>query len=872
MKSAIGRIRRLTAVVAMACAIPAGYAQSFSWTTIVNNADIAPGTTVNFFSYNQPSVNAAGQVVFRARAKPVMGVVETAIAQAAAEEMMVSGVFRRDMSTLGPISAVAKRKDTVPQPNNSLTNGVLADFTEFPSTPRIDASSSLVATRGQSKPVYSYVIDALGSETRVGTSGVYADAGGGLVTGVGLLGAVRDFATGMLTFPYFSVPGAPEGTRFDQFPGSPAVTDGTKIAWKGNYTDPTDGLGRTGVYFRDVLANGGTSPVTLIANSNMLIPNQPAGGAVKFGSTAPPSAANGYVVFTGLDIEDAPTLGGIYRAPLMSEPPLQVLAGIGDPVPGENGATFNRFGEGLSISSDGRYVSFWGAWGTEYRTRMLYCVDDGNKERVAYCKATHPEGYPAQVPVNQGIFVADAMTGNIIPVAKAGSEGISDFVYWVYSGSPPGVGNPGDESGDETKEPPRWRSSAFSALAGNSKSSYGTPGTHFQIAFKATRNGVDGIYLRQGHMSAPLITVVETLMSQGQSIDPSAPENSIVTAVGIERDGFRHDKLAIAVSMLYETVDTSIGWAGLYLVRVPALTTRGDVNGDLKADLFWRDLPPGTGLSWWIMNGDQVTSTNYFQVDSAWQVADVGDFDGDGKSDIVWRHMGGATYIWLLDGLAPVGFHDVGLVSTEWSLVAAEDFNGDGMADLFWRRDNGDLYFFFMNGGRIESTGSPGNIGVEWIPADVADFDGDRKADIVWRNRYSGDVVIWLMDGMTPKSATQVASVDPTLYSLEGAGDFNGDGKADLLWRGKNGDIIVWLMDGTQYLSGGWISNPGTAWHVASLGDMDGDGKTDIVLHHDTFLSYIWFMDGLSIARGGALPNPGGTLGNRGAVAASSAL
>jgi len=164
-----------------------------------------------------------------------------------------------------------------------------------------------------------------------------------------------------------------------------------------------------------------------------------------------------------------------------------------------------------------------------------------------------------------------------------------------------------------------------------------------------------------------------------------------------------------------------------------------------------------------------------------------------------------------------------------------------------------------MNGGRIQSTGSPGSIGAEWIPADVADFDGDRKADIVWRNKYSGDVVIWLMDGMTTKSATQVASVDPALYSLEGAGDFNGDGKADLLWRSKNGDIIVWLMDGAQYVSGGWISNPGTAWHVAALGDLDGDRKTDIVLHHDSFLSYVWFMDGLSIARGGALPNPGGT-------------
>ncbi|MBK8286996.1 MAG: hypothetical protein IPK97_20210 [Ahniella sp.] len=78
------------------------------------------------------------------------------------------------------------------------------------------------------------------------------------------------------------------------------------IVYKGNYTDPVDGLGRTGIYFRDVVASGPTPYTGLIANSNMLIPNQPSGGTTKFGSTAPPSGANGFVFFTGLDIEEAP--------------------------------------------------------------------------------------------------------------------------------------------------------------------------------------------------------------------------------------------------------------------------------------------------------------------------------------------------------------------------------------------------------------------------------------------------------------------------------------------------------------------------------------------------------------------------------------
>jgi hypothetical protein len=44
------------------------------------------------------------------------------------------------------------------------------------------------------------------------------------------------------------VPGAPAGTKFDQFPGAPAVA-GDKIAFKGNFTS---GTSKTGIYFRKI--------------------------------------------------------------------------------------------------------------------------------------------------------------------------------------------------------------------------------------------------------------------------------------------------------------------------------------------------------------------------------------------------------------------------------------------------------------------------------------------------------------------------------------------------------------------------------------------------------------------------------------------
>ena len=164
------------------------------------------------------------------------------------------------------------------------------------------------------------------------------------------------------------------------------MTGGTTIAFKGNYTDPVTTLGMTGVYYKNVSANWGMTPIYLIANSNTRIPNQPAGGTVKFGATAPPSAAGGYMYFTAWDNEDAPTIGGIYRSPMTQPPALQTLVGIGSQVPGEAaGTVFNQFGEGLSVGSDGRYVAYWGTWGTDTTPKTLYCPQDGEASVIAYC-------------------------------------------------------------------------------------------------------------------------------------------------------------------------------------------------------------------------------------------------------------------------------------------------------------------------------------------------------------------------------------------------------------------------------------------------------------------------------------------------------
>jgi hypothetical protein len=411
----------------------------------------------------------------------------------------------------------------------------------------------------------------------------------------------------------FQVPGAPPATRFDVFPGAPAITDAGVVAFKGNYTvddpaseDPEVTIGKTGVFYRAVAAAyaGGEDPIELVANSDTPVPNL--GNCLPgttFGSTAPPSAAGGHMVFVGFDNEEDPTCGGVYRAPL-AQPPEQLttLVGLETRVPGQGSQTFTQLGEGLSY--DGRLIGFWGAWGAETKTLRLYCPTEGNRDRRDYCNNvfkdpdtgetggdpnsicddTSDPMYPIcyqekEVPVNQGIFVYDTAAPSpalrLRLLARTGLGGrFDDFVYWNYSGAPPGAGESEGEA-----EPPRFRSSAFLAV------STADAATVIRAAFLA-RTGdidpvtnvyvdpVDGIYLRAGPGQGPSVTLIETGMD-GTLLDPEAvwddDENPLtpdvplpIASLALERDAFRGDWLAITASMGTEEA----GWAGIYLAEV----------------------------------------------------------------------------------------------------------------------------------------------------------------------------------------------------------------------------------------------------------------------------------------------------------------
>lgn len=533
-------------------------AEELTWSVVVNNADLVPDSNKLYNSYNQPSVNTNGLVVFRARSRG---------------PQRISGVYARQMSG-GGIWTVAALQALVPAPNN-LGNG----FVEFPSIPRIALNADLIATRGNHQPVWSYVPAGENEETRVGTSGIFAYLGTQPRTAAAKLGAVPEFSR-------FSVP-LPEspGLAFDVFPGSPAITDEAVIAFKGNYT--ALGGPQTGVFYRELADQdlAGSSPTRLIANSQTAIPGLPPGIQRRFssfGSTSPPAAADHSVVFVGLDDEESPRYGGIYLAELPSAPEeFEQVVAIGTPVPGVIGPRFSRLGDGLAY--DGRFIAFWAAWGQENKMLRLPCPTEGNKSRRDFCNQAlllsngTIVGDPLsicdgtgcyqelRVPINQGIFVVDTYTGELRRVARTHVD-FDDFLFWTYSGRVPEMGEGGEDDGEFA----RWRSAAFVAVSGGAVAFKARTGG-FDMQSHSYLNAIDGIYLSRGP-AADLRTVIQT-GADGTILDSMATDlvgaPLPIRELGLERDGFRGTNLVISARMGLEGTSEEEGWAGIYLTQVP---------------------------------------------------------------------------------------------------------------------------------------------------------------------------------------------------------------------------------------------------------------------------------------------------------------
>ena len=253
----------------------------------------------------------------------------------------------------------------------------------------------------------------------------------------------------------------------------------------------------------------------------------------------------------------------------------------------------------------------------------------------------------------------------------------------------------------------------------------------------------------------------------------------------------------------------------------------GDLNGDGKADLVWqrfeRTAPFHGGVAVWLMNGLTLQQGAIIApaIGTGWIIAGVGDLNGDGKADLVWRNVHtGAVAGWLMNGLSlqEDAIIALGISHDDWNIVGVGDLNGDGKADLvWWNIQTGAVVGWLMHGLALQEGAiiAPA-IDRHWGIVGVGDLNGDGKADLVWRHSQTGDVAGWLMHGLTLQEGAIIAPAIDRYWGIVGIVDLNGDGKADLVWRhSQTGDVAGWLMHGLALQEGAIIAlGISLEWHI----------------------------------------------------------
>jgi hypothetical protein len=299
----------------------------------------------------------------------------------------------------------------------------------------------------------------------------------------------------------------------------------------------------------------------------------------------------------------------------------------------------------------------------------------------------------------------------------------------------------------------------------------------------------------------------------------------------------------------------------------------GDFDGDKTTDLLWRQTGVADSqMQVWLMNSDNTVKTKQ-QINLPGQantvlpsfitVDGVQDLNGDSKADIIWRDTAGNVYFWVMDSTTVVGSATYfGLQG--YDIVGYGDFNADGKTDVLWQNKAAGLTaVWLMNGGQTLATGfvnSPQAMTSRYSVLKVGDLDADtnairlttanKKSDVVWYDNLTGEVVLWLMDGLQLSRQQRTAPVLPSSgWVFAAAGDVSGDGNIDIVWRNVfSGSVGLWFFESFFTKTAEFATNPILpGFKIEGLADLNGDGAQDILWRWDAPPAFAAFQDTVAI-------------------------